>query len=91
MDAIAFRLHKKLGAELPDLEGLELSWLVIGAAEAGAYELCDRALERQLERASAPGRLFRPPRLGPPRPIPQLRDPDLRRARAWRSPRETVT
>ena len=58
MDAIAFRLHKKLGAELPDLEGLELSWLVIGAAEAGAYELCDRALERQLERASAPGRLF---------------------------------
>lgn len=58
IDAIAFRLHKKLGAELPDLEGLELSWLVIGAAEAGAYELCDLALERQLERASAPGRLF---------------------------------
>ncbi|MDX6588273.1 MAG: hypothetical protein QOI31_2746 [Solirubrobacterales bacterium] len=58
MDAIAFRLHKKLGADLPDLEGLELSWLVIGAAEAGAYELCDRALERQLERASAPSRLF---------------------------------
>ena len=34
MDAIAFRLHKKLGADLPDLEGLELSWLVIGTAEA---------------------------------------------------------
>jgi hypothetical protein len=58
LDAIAFRLHRKLGADLPDMEGLELSWLVIGAAEAGAYELCDRALERQLERASAPGRLF---------------------------------
>ncbi len=58
MDAIAFRLHRKLGADLPDLEGLELSWVVIGTAEAGAYELCDRALERQLERAGAPGRLF---------------------------------
>jgi len=59
MDAIGFRLHKRLGSQLPDLEGLELSWVVIGAAEAGAYELCERALERQLERASAPGRLFR--------------------------------
>ena len=59
MDAIAYRLHKKLGAELPDLEGLELSWVVIGAAESGAYELCDRALDRQLERASTPGRLFK--------------------------------
>lgn len=59
MDAIGYRLHKRLGTRLPDLEGLELSWIVIGAAEAGAYELCDRALERQLERASAPGRLFR--------------------------------
>ncbi len=58
MDAIAFRLHKKLGAELPDLEGLELSWLVIGAAEAGAYELCDRSLERQLRRAGSNGNLF---------------------------------
>jgi len=59
MDAIGYRLHKRLGADLPDLEGLELSWVVIGAAEAGAHELCDRALERQLGRASAPGRLFR--------------------------------
>lgn len=59
IDAIAFRLHKRLGADIPDLEGLELSWLVIGAAEAGAYELCDRALERQLQRAGAPGRLFK--------------------------------
>jgi len=59
MDAIGYRLHKRLGADFPDLEGLELSWVVIGAAEAGAYELCDRALERQIARASAPGRLFR--------------------------------
>jgi len=59
LDAIAFRLHKMLGAELPDLEGLELSWLVTGAAEAGANELCDRALERQLDRANGPGSLFR--------------------------------
>ncbi len=58
-DAIAYRLHKKVGAHLPDLEGLELSWIVIGAAEAGAYELCDRALKRQLERASGRGCLFR--------------------------------
>ena len=58
-DAIGYRLHKRLGAELPDLEGLELSWIVIGAAEASAYELCDRALARLLERAGAPGRLFR--------------------------------
>lgn len=58
MDAIAYRLHKRIGSDVPDLEGLELSWIVIGAAEAGAYELCDRALERQFERASAPGRLF---------------------------------
>ncbi|MEJ7875043.1 MAG: hypothetical protein WKF62_00170, partial [Solirubrobacterales bacterium] len=59
MDAIAYRLHKRLGSSLPDLEGLELSWVVIGAAEAGAYELCDRALEKLLGRAGAPGRLFR--------------------------------
>jgi hypothetical protein len=59
VDAIAYRLHKRLGRELPDLEGLELSWIVIGAAEAGAWELCERALDRQLARASAPGRLFR--------------------------------
>ncbi len=58
MDAIGFRLHKKLGADLPDLDGLELSWIVIGASEAGAHDLCDRALERQLGRASAAGRLF---------------------------------
>jgi hypothetical protein len=58
MDAIAYRLHKRIGSDVPDLEGLELSWIVIGAAEAGAYELCDRALERQFGRASAPGRLF---------------------------------
>ena len=59
IDAIAFRLHKRLGADIPDLEGLELSWLLIGASEAGAYELGDRALERQLERAGTPGRLFK--------------------------------
>lgn len=59
MDAIAFRLHKRLGSEPPDLEGLELSWIVIGAAEAGADSLLDLALGRQLQRASAPGRLFR--------------------------------
>lgn len=59
MDAIAFRLHKRLGTDPPDLEGLELSWMVIGAAEARAEGLLDVALGRQLRRASAPGRLFR--------------------------------
>jgi hypothetical protein len=58
MDAIGFRLHKKLGSHLPDLDGLELSWILIGATEAGAHDLCDQALKRQLSRASAPGRLF---------------------------------
>ena len=58
MDAIGFRLHKKLGADLPDLDGLELSWIVIGATEAGAHDLCDRAVKRQLDRANAAGRLF---------------------------------
>ncbi len=59
IDAIAYRLHKRLGADIPDLEGLELSWVVIAAAEAGAQELLDRALARQMRRAAAPGRLFR--------------------------------
>jgi len=58
MDAIGYRLHKRLGADLPDLEGLELSWIVIGAARGGAHELCERALSKQLARARAPGRLF---------------------------------
>jgi hypothetical protein len=58
LDAIAYRLHKRLGTDLPDLEGLELSWVVIAAAEAGAYELLERALAKQMQRA-APGRLFR--------------------------------
>ena len=59
LDAIGYRLHKRLGDELPDLEGLELSWIVIGSALADAGALHDKALRRQLERASAPGRLFR--------------------------------
>ena len=49
-DKVAFRLHGRVGAEFPDLDGLELSWVVIGAAEAGADLLLDDALERQLAR-----------------------------------------
>ena len=58
-DKIAFRLHGRVGAGFPDLEGLELSWVVIGAAEAGADLLLDDALERQLARADPASGLFR--------------------------------
>lgn len=59
IDAIAYRLHARIGAEMPDLEGLELSWILIGAAEADAGALLDQALGRQLERAATPSNLFR--------------------------------
>jgi len=59
IDAISYRLHGRLGAELPDLEGLELSWILIGAAEANTSALLDQALARQLERARTPSGLFR--------------------------------
>lgn len=58
-DKVAFRLHGRIGSEFPDLDGLELSWVVIGAAEAGADLLLDDALERQLARADPGSGLFR--------------------------------
>ncbi len=58
-DKIAFRLHGRVGDEFPDLEGLELSWVVIGAAVAGADVLLDDAIQRQVARADAASGLFR--------------------------------
>jgi hypothetical protein len=57
-DKVAFTLHGRLGDSLPDLEGLELSWILIGATESGADVLCESALARQLRRQEASG-LFR--------------------------------
>jgi hypothetical protein len=57
-DKVAFTLHGRVGAAFPDLDGLELSWIVIGAAESGADVLLDDALARQLRRQEASG-LFR--------------------------------
>ena len=53
-DAIAFRLHKRIGTGFPDVEGLEVSWALIGACEAGARELCEIAGRRQLVRGATP-------------------------------------
>ena len=58
-DKVAFTLHGRLGAGFPDLEGLELSWIVIGAAEARADLLLDDALTRQLARIDGASGLFR--------------------------------
>ncbi len=58
-DKIAFNLHGRIGTRPPDLEGLELSWVVIGAAEAGADILLDDALARQLSRVEPVSGLFR--------------------------------
>ena len=58
-DKVAFTLHGRLGAGFPDVEGLELSWLVIGAAESGADLLLDDALARQLARVDPASGLFR--------------------------------
>lgn len=58
-DKIAFRLHGRVGREFPDLEGLELSWVVIGAAQSGADVLLDDALDRQLARVDPASGLFR--------------------------------
>jgi hypothetical protein len=58
-DKAAFTLHGRVGAEFPDLEGLELSWVVIGAAESGADLLLDDALARQLARVDPGSGLFR--------------------------------
>lgn len=59
LDRIAYRLHARLASPFPDLDGLELSWIVIGAAEAGAGALLDRALARQLARVDPRSGLFR--------------------------------
>ena len=56
-DAIAFRLHKRIGPGFPDVEGLEVSWALIGACAADARELCDLASERQQVRGSTPSGL----------------------------------
>jgi hypothetical protein len=56
-DAIAFRLHKRIGGGFPDVEGLEVSWALIGASAADAPELCTLGRERQLARASTPSGL----------------------------------
>jgi hypothetical protein len=58
-DKIAFHIHRGLGASFPDLEGLELSWVVIGAAAAKADILLDDALARQLARIDPASGLFR--------------------------------
>ncbi len=58
-DRVAFRLHGRIGSAFPDLDGPELSWVLIGAAEAGADLLLDDALERQLARADPDSGLFR--------------------------------
>lgn len=58
IDAIAYRLHSRIGSGVPDVEGLELSWILIGAAEAGAGEIKQAALDRQLQRAATPSGLF---------------------------------
>jgi hypothetical protein len=58
-DKVAFHLHRRIGTRLPDLEGLELGWVVIGAAEAGADILLDDAVGRQIERAEPANGLFR--------------------------------
>ena len=58
-DKVAFTIHGRVGAGFPDLEGLELAWLVLGAAEAGADLLLDDALERLLGRIDSASGLFR--------------------------------
>jgi hypothetical protein len=58
-DKVAFTLHGRVGAGFPDLEGLDLSWVVIGAAEAGTDLLLDDALARQLARIDPASGLFR--------------------------------
>lgn len=58
IDRIASRLWGRLGRDIPDLEGLELSWCVIGAALAGAGELLEATLEVQLRRAHTPSGLI---------------------------------
>jgi hypothetical protein len=58
-DKIGFRIHAEIGTGLPDLEGLELSWLVIGAAESRADILLDDVLARLLARVDPASGLFR--------------------------------
>ncbi|MDQ3571580.1 MAG: hypothetical protein M3383_01820 [Actinomycetota bacterium] len=58
IDRIASRLWGRLGTDIPDLEGLELSWCVIGAALAGAGELLELTLAAQLRRAKTPSGLI---------------------------------
>lgn len=59
IDKIAFRLHGRIGRDFPDLEGMELSWIVIGAAEAGAESLLDLSITRQLARIDPASGLLR--------------------------------
>lgn len=59
IDKVAFRLHGRVGRGFPDLEGLELSWIVVGAAEAGADSLLDMAVARQIARVDPRSGLFR--------------------------------
>ena len=58
-DKIAFTIHGRVGSGFPDLEGLELAWVVIGAAEARADLLLDDALARLLARIDPASGLFR--------------------------------
>ena len=59
LDRIAFRLHGRIGRGFPDIEGMEVSWIVIGAAEAGANALLDQAIARQIARIDPGSGLFR--------------------------------
>jgi hypothetical protein len=52
-------VDRRIGSDIPDLEGLELSWLLIGAAESGSEPLFERALSRQLERVDSRSGLLR--------------------------------
>ena len=80
-DKVAFTLHGRMGGGDPDLEGLELSWVAIGAAEAGA----DLILRLPRAPGGARGSAQRPvpaPRQGTAGAVPELRDTDLRGAGA---------
>lgn len=58
-DEIATILQARMGSTLPDLEGLELSWLVIGSAEGGLGQVFEQALARQLGRVDPRSGLLR--------------------------------
>jgi hypothetical protein len=58
-DKVAFTIHGRIGAGFPDVEGLELAWVVTGAAESGADLLLDDSLERLLRRVDPASGLIR--------------------------------